>query len=94
MSSQWERQVKGIGTEKPMRDMQTETEGGGQSEKTWVREKVRESINHSYAPVRVASGTNRNHMQLDNIPNLRLAGQVHSKTSSSSPQSSHNPPAP
>lgn len=62
-----------------MRDTQTETEGGGQSEKTWVREKVRESINHSYAPVRVASGTNRNHMQLDNIPNLRLVGQVHSK---------------
>lgn len=32
--------MKGIGTDKPMRDMQTETEGGGQSEKTWVREKV------------------------------------------------------
>lgn len=51
--------------------------GGGQREKMWVRKKkVGESINHSYAPVRVASGTNRNHMQRDNIPNFRLAGQV------------------
>lgn len=41
----------------------------GQNEKMWVREKVSKNINHSYAPVRVASGTNRNHMQQDNIPN-------------------------
>lgn len=40
----------------------------GQGDKICVREKVKESINHSYAPVRVVSGTKRNHMQLYNIP--------------------------
>lgn len=56
-------------TRKPVRD--DETEGRRErTRKTWVREeeKKSESINHSYAPVRVASGTNGNHMQLDNIP--------------------------
>lgn len=41
--------------------------------------KVRERINHSYAPVRVASGTNRNHMRLDNIPNQTLASRTGSR---------------
>lgn len=42
---------------------------GGHAE----REKKSESINHSNAPVRVASGTNRNRMGLDNNPNVGLA---------------------
>lgn len=49
--------------EGPMRDMQR-----GDGTRKCVQEKrVRESINHSYAPVRVVSGTKRKHMQLYNI---------------------------
>lgn len=56
----------------------------GQNEKMWVREKVRGSINHSYAPVRVASGTKRNHMQADNILRPPASGTGSQQTSSSS----------
>lgn len=46
--------------EGPMREMQR----GGRDKEMCAREK---SINHSYAPVRVVSGTKRKHMQLYNI---------------------------
>lgn len=66
------------GHETPRRNKDQETNEGHGEREEWGRrdrmkergweKKVRESINHIYAPVRVASGTKRNHMQLDNIP--------------------------
>lgn len=39
----------------------------GTNVRMWVREEVRASINHSDAPVRVASGTNWKHISAENI---------------------------
>lgn len=73
-----------------MRDREKETER--RTDRMGEREKKKSaSINHSHAPVRVASGTKRNHMQLDNIPNLWLAGQVHSKVAFLLLKPSHDP---
>lgn len=72
-----------------MRDREKETER--RTDRMGEREKKSASINHSHAPVRVASGTKRNHMQLDNIPNLWLAGQVHSKVAFLLLKPSHDP---
>lgn len=75
--------VSRVRANKPMRERNRKEEG--------QKRKKSASINHNHAPVRVASGTKRKHMQLDNIPKLRLAGQVHSKLAFLLLEPSHDP---